>query len=89
MHDDRRDPDPALDPASRPQRALDGDGGVGNDPLLPGERETYGTDATAGDGSEDAIPPGGTDARGWFAVGLVLLVIFIAILVWAVLAPLF
>lgn len=74
--------------SSDPTSVIDDGGGVGNDPLLPGERDVYGTDHTAGDGSEDALPSAGTDARVWFVVGLVLLVVFLGILVWAVVQPL-
>jgi hypothetical protein len=66
----------------------DGDG-VGDAPLRPEERPAYRTDPTAGDGSGDAagVTPG-AEPRPWVAVGIVLLIAFLAILAWAVLQPL-
>jgi hypothetical protein len=79
---DRRPIDPELDIAGPSDNGL----GVGDDPLRPGEAETYRTDHSAASDSE-ATPPA-ADSRGWFVVGLVLLGIFVAILLWAVLVPL-
>ena len=64
-------------------------GGVGDSPLRPDERETYATDQAAGDGESNA--PGmsvGAEPRPWLILGIGLLVLFLAILVWAVVQPL-
>jgi hypothetical protein len=66
----------------------DGDG-VGDAPLRPDERPAYRTDPTAGDGSTDAggVTPA-AEPRPWVAIGMVLLIAFLAILAWAVVRPL-
>jgi hypothetical protein len=56
-----------------------GDDGVGGGPLRPSERRTYDTDATA-----DVETVSAPSSRPGIAVGLVVLAIFLAILVWAV-----
>ena len=62
--------------------------GIGDTPLRPDERRTYGTDPSAGDASTvtDGVSPA-AEPRPWIAVGIVLLVVFVAILVWAVVQP--
>jgi hypothetical protein len=58
--------------------------GVGSDPVRPSERSTYGSDSTGGEESvaaEPSSPPG-------VAIGVLLLVLFVAILAWAVIAGL-
>ncbi len=55
-------------------------GGLGGQPLRPSERSTYGTDDATDVETADAPAP----AQPGLVVGLVLLAIFGAILVWAV-----
>jgi hypothetical protein len=63
--------------------------GVGDAPLSPDERPTYRTDQRAGDGEGDAPSASpGSEPRTWFVVGIALLLLFIAILIWAVIQPL-
>ena len=63
--------------------------GVGDSPLRPDERDAYRTDPAAGDARSDApgIAPA-AEPRPWIAIGLALLVVFVAILAWALLQPL-
>ncbi|HEY3524054.1 MAG TPA: hypothetical protein VGK63_10135, partial [Candidatus Limnocylindrales bacterium] len=58
-----------------------GAGGIGSDPIRPSERRDYETEP-AGDESSVTAPP---SSPPWIAIGLALLAIFIAILLWAVL----
>jgi hypothetical protein len=62
--------------------------GVGDSPLRPDERDTYRTDPAAGDGASDreGVTPA-AEPRPWIAIALVLLVVFLAILAWAVIQP--
>jgi hypothetical protein len=56
------------------------EGGLGGQPIRPSERTTYGTDQVSDVETADApasSPPG-------VVIGLVLLGVFVAILVWAV-----
>ena len=63
--------------------------GIGDTPLRPEERPTYRTDPSAGDASTvtDGVSPA-AEPRPWIAIGVALLVVFIAILAWAVVQPL-
>jgi hypothetical protein len=63
--------------------------GIGDTPLSPEERPTYRTDPSAGDASTvtDGVSPG-AEPRPWIAIGVVLLVVFLAILAWAIVQPL-
>jgi hypothetical protein len=63
--------------------------GIGDTPLRPEERPAYRTDQSAGDASTvtDGVSPA-AEPRPWIAVGVVLLVVFLAILAWAVVQPL-
>jgi hypothetical protein len=65
--------------------------GIGDSPLRPEERETYRTEPNP---EEERMPEPETaaavrESRPWIAVGIVLLVIFLAILAWAVVVPFF
>jgi hypothetical protein len=69
------------------------DGGVGDSPLRAEELETYRTEqgheaSIDEDGDTPAITPG-AEPRPWIMIGIVLLVIFLAILGWALVAPFF
>jgi hypothetical protein len=63
--------------------------GIGDTPLRPDERPTYRTDPSAGDASTvtDGVSPA-AEPRPWIAIGVALLVVFVAILAWAVVQPL-
>jgi hypothetical protein len=63
--------------------------GIGDSPLRPEERPTYRTDPSAGDASTvtDGVSPA-AEPRPWIAIGVVLLVVFVAILAFAVVQPL-
>ena len=63
--------------------------GIGDTPLRPEERPTDRTDPSAGDASTitDGVSPA-AEPRPWIAIGVVLLVVFVAILAWAAVQPL-
>jgi hypothetical protein len=64
--------------------------GVGDAPLRPDEYETYRTDPNPERErmAEPDTAAAARESRPWIAIGLVLLAIFVAILVWAVAFPL-
>jgi hypothetical protein len=61
-----------------------GDDGVGGDPLRPSERARYETD----DSRDTETVAAGPSSRPGIAIGLILLAVFLAILVWAIVAGL-
>jgi hypothetical protein len=98
--DGRMDPSGSSDGSNPRDRAnprdrgpMQLDGGVGDSPLRPEELETYRTEqgheaSIDEDGDTPAVTPG-AEPRPWIVVGIVLLVIFLAILGWALVAPFF
>jgi hypothetical protein len=61
-----------------------GDDGVGGDPLRPSERTTYQTDNSR----DTETVAAGLSSRPGIAIGLILLALFLAILIWAVVSGL-
>jgi hypothetical protein len=61
-----------------------GDDGVGGDPLRPSERASYETDNSR----DTETVAAGPSSRPGIAIGLILLAVFFAILIWAVITGL-
>lgn len=72
--------DSAADPSGQPPAVE----GVGSDPVRPGERPVYETEPAGGEESVTAAP----SSPPGVAIGMLLLIVFVAILVWAVIAGL-